>query len=95
LCETIDAEELLRLGFFDRLVGPADLDEAVGDIAGAVAESAPLSVDGMKLTMMQLARGDLDMEAARARIRESWASEDMKEGLAAVQAGRKAAFKGR
>ncbi|MEL7465602.1 MAG: enoyl-CoA hydratase/isomerase family protein [Pseudomonadota bacterium] len=95
LCETIRAEELHRLGFFDNMVDAAALDGAVAEIAEAAASSAPLSVDGMKLTIMQIARGDLDMEAARARIRESWSSEDMKEGLAAVQAGRKADFKGR
>ena len=55
----------------------------------------PLAVDGAKRTFVELSQGALDEDAARARIRASWTSEDMKEGLAAVQAGRKANFKGR
>lgn len=95
LCETIQAEEMQRIGYFDRMVGAAALDDAVAEIAAAAANGAPLSVDGMKTSMVEMMRGDLDQDAARARIRASWASDDMKEGLAAVQAGRKADFKGR
>ena len=94
LCETIDAAGLARIGYFDRMTNAAGLDAAVAEVAGAVAGGAPLSVDGMKQTLVELARGDLDIDAARARIRESWTSADMAEGLAAIQAGRKPNFTG-
>lgn len=95
LCRTAEAPELHRIGYLDAMVGAAELDAAVADYAAAAAGGAPLSVDGMKRTMVELARGGLDADAVRARIRESWASDDMKEGLAAIQAGRKPVFKGR
>ena len=95
LCESLQAPELHRIGYLDRMVAADGLDQAVTEIAEAVAGGAPLSVNGMKRTLVELSRGDLDMTAARQRIRESWASEDMREGLAAIQEGRKPNFKGR
>ena len=95
LCETLEAMELHRVGYLDKFTTASELDAAVDAVASAASSGAPLSVDGMKRTLTELSRGVLDEKAARARIRESWASDDMREGLAAIQAGRKPDFKGR
>lgn len=93
--ESFDAEALLACGFLDRLVAREQLGGAVGDLAGRLAGFAPLAMQGMKRTINELATGTLDTAAARARIAEAWASEDLREGLAAMKEKRAPVFRGR
>lgn len=95
LAETFDAEALLAMGFLDRLVAAEGLDAAAGEMTAALDGLAPLAVRGMKRTILELSRGTLDAEAARARVAACFASADHVEGLAAQREKRPPRFEGR
>jgi enoyl-CoA hydratase/carnithine racemase len=95
LVETLGDEALLAAGFLDRLVAHEDVAVTAEAMAADIAGLAPLAVQGMKRTIDELARGALDEDAAKTRISAAWASEDLREGLAAMKDRRKPAFKGR
>ncbi len=95
LAETFDAEALHALGFLDHLVAPDALDAKATEIAETVAGLAPLAVRGMKRTIVELSRGSLDADAAKARIAACFASDDHAEGLAAQKERRAPRFTGR
>ena len=92
--EQFDDKALLALGFVDRLVAPQALAAAVDALADRIAGLAPLAVQGMKQTIVELAENRLDGEAARARIAQAWASADLREGLAAMKEKRAPQFRG-
>lgn len=92
--ETFDAEALLGCGFLDRLVPAAELVAETRGLADRLSALAPLAVRGMKQTINELAENRLDMDAARARIAEAWASDDLREGLAAMREKRAPVFRG-
>ena len=93
--ETLDAAEMLRIGFVDRIVPRDTLVAETAALAGRLSALAPLAVQGMKRTILELSEGALDGAAARARIAEAWASEDLREGLAAMKEKRSPVFRGR
>ena len=94
LAETFDAEALHATGFLDHLVAPEALEAKVAEMADTIAGLAPLAVQGMKRTIVELSRGTLDAEAARVRIAACFASEDHAEGLAAQRERREPRFRG-
>jgi enoyl-CoA hydratase/carnithine racemase len=57
LAETLDADELLRIGFLYRLVDLADLDETVDTLALQLAANAKNAVRGLKRSLNAIARG--------------------------------------
>jgi enoyl-CoA hydratase/carnithine racemase len=93
--ESFDAPALLAAGFVDRLVPPGRLAAETDALAGRIAALAPLAVQGMKRSINEIAAGRLDEAAARARIAEAWASQDVAEGLAAMREKRPPVFTGR
>ncbi|MBP7240871.1 enoyl-CoA hydratase/isomerase family protein [Amaricoccus sp.] len=95
LAETFDAEALLATGFLDWLVAPEALQAKADEVAATASGLAPLAVRGMKRTIVELSRGALDADAARARIRACFASADHAEGLAAQREKRVPRFEGR
>lgn len=95
LAESFEAPALLAAGFLDHLVEPKALEAKVKELTGTLAELAPLAVRGMKRTILELSRGTLDAEAARARITACFASADHAEGLAAQRERRAPRFEGR
>ena len=95
LAESFDAEALLAIGFVDRLVASDALDAAVAETAATLAGLAPLAVQGMKRTIVELGQDRLDEAAARARIAACFASADHAEGLAAQAERRAPRFAGR
>lgn len=94
-CEKFDANELLRIGFLDAVVPAAGLGAHVDELSARLAALAPLSVQGMKRTLNEIARGSLDPDDAVARLEACWRSDDHQEGLAAHAARRPPVFKGR
>jgi len=94
LAESFDAESLADRGFLDFLVEPGALEARAADLAATISGLAPQAVRGMKRTIVELTRGTLDAEAARARIAACFASADHAEGLAAQRERRAPRFTG-
>jgi enoyl-CoA hydratase/carnithine racemase len=94
LAQTVPAEELLQIGYLDRLVAPEQLDPAVEDWAQSLLAGAPLALRGMKQSLNDLARGQADEAALRERERQCAVSQDLREGLAAFAQRREPRFNG-
>jgi enoyl-CoA hydratase/carnithine racemase len=69
--ERISAAEMLRIGYLTAVVPAEALDEEVDRLAALLAGNAPAAMRGMKRTINEFARGNLDEEAADRRHRES------------------------
>jgi enoyl-CoA hydratase len=96
LCaDSVPATELLRLGYLDRCVAAGGLDEAVHELAATLCRNAPLAVQGMKLSLNDLARDPGELSALREREAACAASSDLREGLAAFAERREPRFCGR
>lgn len=92
----VDADEALRLGLVSRVVEPDSfLDECV-DVAAGIAATAPVA---SRLTTLALREGHPDVEAAlqwEALAQPvTMATEDLQEGIRAVQQRRTPQFGGR
>jgi enoyl-CoA hydratase len=94
LAPTVPAEELLRIGYLDRLVPADTLDAEVDALAAALAAAAPLAVQGMKLSLDEIAAGDVDLARLREREARCAASDDLREGLQALADKRAPRFTG-
>ena len=95
LAETVPDHALMAMGYLDHCV-PADaLDAQVQALAGALAAGAPLAVRGMKQTLDDMARGHGNEAAWRQRETDCAASDDLREGLAAIRERRLPRFEGR
>jgi enoyl-CoA hydratase len=81
--EKIDAREMLRIGYLTELVPPEALDETVDRLASQLAGNAPIAMRGMKRTINEIARGELDEAAADRRARESMHGAEIAEGIRA------------
>jgi enoyl-CoA hydratase/carnithine racemase len=93
--EELDADEMLRVGFLDRLVPPDALEPTTVELAGQLANGAPLAIQAMKRIVRELALGTLDADEAEALVASCEGSEDLKEGLRAWRERRSPAFRGR
>ena len=93
--EEMDAETLLAVGYLDRLVPRDALAAETARLVERIAALAPRAVQGMKRALVGIERGDLDRAWAEAEILACFASDDLKEGLAAFAARRAARFTGR
>jgi enoyl-CoA hydratase len=93
---TLDVDEAAAVGLVQRRV-PNALD-AAAEIAAEVAELAPLTVQGHKRALNLAAGGGVDAAALaemRALEARAFASEDLREGLAAFADKRAPRFEGR
>ncbi|MCP5270992.1 MAG: enoyl-CoA hydratase/isomerase family protein [Burkholderiaceae bacterium] len=95
LAETVPAEDLLAIGYLDRCVDDATLDDAVRHVADALAAGAPLAVRGMKASLDEIAGSRDDLATLRAREAQCAASDDLREGLRAFAERRAPRFSGR
>jgi len=93
LGDRFDAKALAENGFLDRCVPDTQLDSAVEEVLNTIRSGAPLAVNGAKQTITEILAGE-GPSAAKARIKTAWASDDMKEGLAAIREKRPPNFKG-
>ncbi len=93
LGDRFDAKALEDNGFLDLCVADDLLDSAVNDVLNTIRSSAPLAVNGAKQTITEILAGQ-GPAAAKSRIKPAWASDDMKEGLAAIREKRPPNFKG-
>jgi enoyl-CoA hydratase/carnithine racemase len=92
----LSARRAYEIGMVHEVVPAADLERASADLARAVGEAAPLSLAGMKQTILRglagregIEHADLDAMAARARR-----SRDAREGIRAMLEKRRAVFRG-
>jgi enoyl-CoA hydratase/carnithine racemase len=92
LGETLDWETLARMGFYDELVGPADLGVTVDRWVDQIVAGAPRVIRQMKGHLNAIARSASDEAAIRRDYEESLRSADLKEGLAALAAKRPPKF---
>jgi enoyl-CoA hydratase/carnithine racemase len=81
--QKIDAPEMLRVGYLTAMVPLEALDEEVDRLAALLAGNAPVAMRGMKRTINEIARGELDEAAADRRARDSMRSSEIKEGIRA------------
>jgi enoyl-CoA hydratase/carnithine racemase len=81
--ERIGAVEMLRIGYLTSVVPAEALDEEVDRLAALLAGNAPIAMRGMKRTIHEIARGELDVEAADRRHRDSMRGDEIKEGIRA------------
>jgi enoyl-CoA hydratase len=81
--EKIDAREMLRIGYLTALVPLSALDEEVDWLAATLAANAPIAMRGMKHTINEIARGQLDEAGADRRHRDSMQGAEIKEGITA------------
>ena len=92
---TMEADDLLRMGFVTELVSPDKLDETVNALATQIVGNAPLAVAALKAALNNVAAGNLDPEAHAAERARCANSQDHREAVAAWQEKRKPVFVGR
>lgn len=92
--ETMDADELHRIGYLDWLVAKGDLAARTDALAHTLAGLAPLAVQGMKRALVAIERGALDEDRTNREILATFASDDLAEGLDAFAGKREPVFKG-
>src|ERR1700689_1835407 len=90
--EKIGASEMLRIGYLTSMVPAEALDEEVDRLAGVLAGNAPVAMRGMKRTLPENARGELDKKAADRRHRDSMRGEEIKESIQAFSEKRPPKF---
>jgi enoyl-CoA hydratase/carnithine racemase len=95
LAPTLDAGELLRIGYLDAVMAPEELDAHVDDLVAQLLAGAPLAIAGMKQSLDEIARGEHDVGRVREREARCAASADLREGLAAFSERRAPRFSGR
>jgi enoyl-CoA hydratase/carnithine racemase len=81
--EKIDASEMLRIGYLTAMVPISALDDEVDRLAERLAANAPIAMRGMKHTINEIARAQLDEAAADRRHRDSMQGAEINEGITA------------
>lgn len=92
--EPLPCEEMLRIGYLDELVAPAELVAKTDGLAATLCGNAPV-IATMKRHLNRLASGEFDYAAIQRDCEASVASDDLKEGLAAMKEKRAPKFSGR
>jgi len=90
--ETIEAAEMLRIGFLDEILPAEALLPRAESIAAGIAGLAPDAVAGMKRVLNDFARGEFDAALAAEGHRASRTSAEMLEGMAALKEKRPPRF---
>ena len=92
-----DAAEAERMGFVNRVVPDAELDETVERCAAEIAENAPLAIRAIKVAIGEAVKPPAERDRARcdALAAACNASEDYLEGQRAFAQRRRPDFRGR
>jgi len=94
---TLTGAEAARIGLVNRAVPAAEVVPVARELAGAIADTAPIANRGVKRALARSAGVTLDDQLGfEAGVQaETFASEDAREGLAAARERRPAKFSGR
>lgn len=92
--QTIEAAEMLRIGFLDQIVPADQLDATVDMLATQIAGLPPRVIEGMKQVLNDVARQEFDDVAGQAAHEKSRGSRDMREAFAAMAEKRPPVFTG-
>jgi len=92
--ETLDAAELLRIGYLHRACSAGDIKAVVDAWAQDLARLAPLAVRAMLTLIDRAAEGKPDDELVRRWVKRCNESEDLREGLLAALEKRAPNFTG-
>lgn len=92
--ETFQAQDLLGMGYVQRLVAAADHADEVQALVERLKLLAPLAVQTLKLSLNEVARGDYNPTRLRQRQTDSQKSRDFAEGCRAFAERRPSVFIG-
>src|SRR6202022_1698168 len=81
--QKIGAVEMLRIGYLTAMAPAEALDQEVDKLATILGGNAPVAMRGMKRAINEIARGELDEDAADQRHRDSMRGAEIKEGIKA------------
>ena len=82
--QTLDADEMHRIGFLTQLVARDALAATVDDYVAALRECDPAVVKSMKRQINALAAGDLQAAISRNDYEDSLRSSELRRRLAAI-----------
>lgn len=91
---TIDAAEMLRIGYLDALVAPEELDAELQRWIGDLLAMAPIPLVSMKKVLNETGRQEYDEATATQAFLHSLGTSDLREALSAFAENRPPVFKG-
>jgi enoyl-CoA hydratase/carnithine racemase len=87
--QTLDAEEMLRIGFLTDLVPRRQLRRTVGEYIAAIKACEPTVLRSMKAQLNAIAAGETDAALSRTAYEASLASPELRRRLATLAEGRR------
>ena len=92
----VDAQRAYEIGMIHELVAADDLESATAALARTIADNAPLSLSGMKRSILRMIslRDRVDHTDLDALVRQARKSADADEGVRAMLEKRKPNFRG-
>ncbi|AKT50496.1 enoyl-CoA hydratase/isomerase family protein [Arsenicicoccus sp. oral taxon 190] len=91
----VDAVEAHRIGLVDVMAGPGDLEDALGELVDELGSRSQLTIAAAKESIRLILDGADPEPAAQARYRETIASGELAEGVAAFAERRAPVFRWR
>lgn len=94
--QPIDAKRAYEIGMIHQLVSPSELEPATYALARTIADNAPLSLAGMKATILRAisTRETINARDLHEIVTRARKSADAKEGVLAMLEKRKPVFRG-